>query len=389
MSDHDHIHPQHGADHIHPHHGADHVHPHGARVDGGGRPGALDRRSLLRLGGMGLGALLLAACRSGSDGADGTAGGPATTLPVPSSGAPGSSTSGPATSTPPTSVPSTVTTLGAGGTVAAIGGFEAFAPTVAVFAEGDHWIVESDGMPAHSMMTGITSWQQQVPVAQPYRSANAWRFPIRPRLADQPVSARTGLFRGAIALAVNGVPIFNALNNRGDDALLAGELDQWGGHAGRADDYHYHVAPLHLQDRVGPGAPIAYALDGFAIYGQQEPDGSPVRPLDDYNGHLGADGVYHYHGTRTYPYINGGMRGVVAVSDQVEPQPVTKAFRPAGTPLRGAVITEFATVAPGRYRLDYSLGGGRARVDYEVSGGSVRFVFTDVNGATRTEVYSR
>ena len=46
---------------------------------------------------------------------------------------------------------------------------------------------------------------------------------------------------GAIALAVNGMPIFNALNNRGDDAYLAGELDDWGGHAGRADDYHYHM----------------------------------------------------------------------------------------------------------------------------------------------------
>ena len=105
----------------------------------------------------------------------------------------------------------------------------------------------SNGMPSHNMMVGITSWQQQVPVPQPYTGANAWQIPAAPTLAATPISAKTALYRGAIALAVNGVPIFNALNNRGDDAYLAGELDEWGGHAGRADDYHYHVAPLHLQ----------------------------------------------------------------------------------------------------------------------------------------------
>lgn len=75
------------------------------------------------------------------------------------------------------------------------------------------------------MLVGIRSWQQQVPVAQPYTGSNAWQIPLKPRLADRPVSAKNNLYRGAIALAVNGVPIFNALNNRDEDALLAGELD--------------------------------------------------------------------------------------------------------------------------------------------------------------------
>lgn len=50
------------------------------------------------------------------------------------------------------------------------------------------------------------------------------RHGVRSELTEEPVSARTGLFRGAIAIAVSGVPIFNALNNRGDDAFLVGEL---------------------------------------------------------------------------------------------------------------------------------------------------------------------
>lgn len=73
----------------------------------------------------------------------------------------------------------------------------------------------------------------------------------------------------------------------------------------RSDDYHYHVAPLHLQDIVGTDRPIAYAMDGFPIYGETETDGSPVEALDQWNGHSDAENRYHYHGTLGYPYING------------------------------------------------------------------------------------
>ena len=133
--------------------------------------------------------------------------------------------------------------------------------------DGTWLYVESNGMPDHGMMAGITNWQQQVGIPQNYYGDNAWQIPLSPQLSDNPVSTRDNLFRGAIALAVNGVPIFNAPNNRGEDAFLIGELDDWGGHAGRADDYHYHAAPLHLQEIVGDAAPIAYALDGYPIYG--------------------------------------------------------------------------------------------------------------------------
>ena len=94
------------------------------------------------------------------------------------------------------------------------------------FRSDEKWFyVESDGLPSHLMMKGIRSWQQQVPLPQPYMGDNAWRIPLKPVLAEKPISAKRALYRGAIALAVNGVPIFNALNNRGEDAFLAGELD--------------------------------------------------------------------------------------------------------------------------------------------------------------------
>ncbi len=330
----------------------DHDHPLGP-------PSLIDRRTLLRVGGIGFGALLLAACA------------PKTMTSTTGTASP--STAGAPSSLSATSLP----------------GFAEFAATVTTTLADGLWMIESDGMPEHEMMTGITSWQQQVPVPQPYTGANAWRFPSQPQLADQPISARTSLYRGAIALAVNGVPIFNALNNRGDDAFLAGELDSWGGHSGRADDYHYHVAPLHLSERVGAGKPIAYALDGFPIYGITEPDGSNVTGLDELNGHDIGSG-YHYHGTTTYPYINGGLRGVVNVAgDQIDPQPMTRPFRPDGQPLRGATITSFTSSATGKYVLTYSLDGGAGHVDYALSGSTITFTYIEPSGATRHETYTR
>lgn len=269
-------------------------------------------------------------------------------------------------------------------------GFSAFANSVRVFKGDKYYLVESNGIPAHQMMVGIKSWQQQVPTVQNYAGSNSWSIPIKPVLATNPMSAKDHFLRGAIAVAVNGVPIFNALNNRGDDALLAGELDDWGGHCGRADDYHYHTAPTHLQTVVGKKVPIAYALDGFPIYGETEIDGKKVTGLDNFNGHFDSKKNYHYHATKTYPYINGGFKGVVTeIQGQVDPQALTKAFRPAGEPLRGATITAFERVGDSSYELKYSLNGSDYSVKYTASLKEVTMQFIDPAGATRTEVYQR
>lgn len=271
------------------------------------------------------------------------------------------------------------------GTAAA---FDAFRERVRTRWDERHLIVEADGLPDHPMMKGIRAWQQQVPLSQPYTGSNAWLIPLRPVLAERPLSARTGLFRGAIALAVNGVPIFNALNNRGEDAYLAGELDEWGGHAGRADDYHYHIAPLHLQRVIGTRQPIAYALDGFPIYGLTEPDGKAAGPLDDLNGHADGKGGYHYHATKTYPYVNGGLRGVVEIrGDQVEPQPRSVPLRPALPPLRGATITGFETTAAGARSLTFTWNDREYRINYRSSVGSAIFDYVGPDGQTRTVAY--
>lgn len=252
--------------------------------------------------------------------------------------------------------------------------FAAFAPRVSVRWDERFLFVESNGLPAHNMMVGITNWQQQVPLPQPYTGANAWQIPLVPVPAKVPASIKGRFLRGAIALASNGIPIFNPQNNRGEISQEIGELDQWGGHCGRADDYHYHAAPLHLESVLGKGLPIAYALDGYAIHGLTEPDGSQPAGLDELHGHATAALGYHYHASTKYPYVNGGFHGEVVERDgQVDPQPRAQPMREAGAPLRGAKITAFEN-SGSSYQLAYEIGGEKRTILYAVNAdGSVAF----------------
>jgi len=274
-----------------------------------------------------------------------------------------------------------------GGALADVSIDDAFAPfaergDVTLRREEGFFIVESRGMPDHPLMVGIRTWQQQVPLPHPYEGDNAWRIPLEPVPAKNPATAKNRFLRGAIALAVNGVPIFNPLNNRGEDAYAIGELDDFGGHCGRADDYHYHIAPVHLEQVVGQGKPIAWALDGYPIYGSTEPDGSPVAGLDPLNGHEDAQGNYHYHATKAYPYLNGGFHGEVVERDgQVDPQPAARPVREAGRPLRGAKIVGFEATGDTARKLTYDVAGRQGTVEYEWrDDGSASFRFTDPRG---------
>lgn len=267
--------------------------------------------------------------------------------------------------------------------------FDAFAGKVEVQSDNAFLYVESDGMPNHPMMIGITAWQQQVPLPQSYKGNNAWKIPLSPVPAKNPMSAKDHFFRGAIALAVNGVPIFNPIKNDGrTDTLKAGELDQWGGHCGRGDDYHYHIAPVHLEKLVGKGNPIGVALDGYPIYGYNDPNGRPPTDLDWLNGHKGPDGEYHYHATKTYPYVNGGFFGeVIERAGQVDPQPRSDGLRPALRPLRGAKIVGFENPTPGNYVVRYVVDRQNRSIQYSVAeNGTATFRFISPQG-TRTETY--
>lgn len=256
--------------------------------------------------------------------------------------------------------------------------------------DGEYLLVESNGLPAHNMMKGITSWQQQVPIAQAYSGDNAWKIPLNPQLAETPLLTKDHFHRGAIAIAVNGVPIFAAMNNRGEYAADIGELDEWGGHSGRADDYHYHLAPVHLEKVVGKGNPIAYALDGFPLFGYTD------KPLDEYLGRFNDAGTYQYHAVAKPPYFIAGIRGVVQVDsldkapeDQIEPQARSFPVRNKDYgPLNGATITGFEKTGDNRYALQYTQNGKTRYVTYHWNDtGNYTFVFVDENGNETVENY--
>jgi Secretion system C-terminal sorting domain/YHYH protein len=263
--------------------------------------------------------------------------------------------------------------------------FAPFKSKVKTRWDATYFYVESVGLPTHTMMKGITNWQQQVPTPKCYTGANAWSIPLNPVVAATPTPTKTNFFKGAIAIAANGIPIFNALNNRGEDSYLIGELDLYGGHCGKGDDYHYHVAPLSLDSINSAILPIAFALDGFAVYAAKEPNGVAMTALDANHGHY-LNGVYHYHGTTDYPYMVGNMVGVVTkdATDQIVPQPTGQPFRPAGNPLNGAAITNcVANATNNGYNLTYTLSNQTYNINYSwTAAGVFTFNFVSPTGTT-------
>jgi hypothetical protein len=274
--------------------------------------------------------------------------------------------------------------------------FAAFKPSIGTSWDDTYFYIASTGIPSHNMMIGITNWQQQVPITQPYNGTNSWSIPLQPAYATIPLSTKTNLMKGAVAVAVNGIPIFNALNNRGEDSYKIGELDNWGGHCGKGDDYHYHAAPLHLS-AINGIKPIAFAVDGFPVYGLKEPDGASMIALDTCHGHNGTNGLYHYHGTTDYPYVIGALKGKVtldpnttAPENQVIPQAFTKPVRPATSPLSGAAITDFVAVGTNGYLLTYKRGTKNGYVKYSWDANNkYTFILTDTSGSSVTNTYQR
>ena len=268
--------------------------------------------------------------------------------------------------------------------------FTPFVPNVSTSWDNTYFYVESKGIPNHTMMVGISNhgWQQQVPIPQCYIGTNHWSIPLNPVIASTPIPIDgTHFTRGAIAIAANGVPIFNYHTNTGVDSYTDGQLDNYGGHCGRGDDYHYHIAPLHLytSGQTTSNLPCAFSFDGFAVYGDLEPDGSPMNTLDANHGHYGTNGVYHYHGTTASPYMIGNMVGQVMEDNthQLVPQAAAHPVRTENwTPLSGALITSCAlNTNQNGYNVLYNLNGvaGYA-TDYSWSGTTYTFNYLTTSG---------
>jgi phosphatidylethanolamine-binding protein (PEBP) family uncharacterized protein len=204
--------------------------------------------------------------------------------------------------------------------------------------------VSANGLATHPMMNGITATNLNIPLGQNFFGSNAWKIPLNPAIAATTTSATDG----PIGVAINGVPIFNPCKQGGcqnGDTKVLGELDVCNGHAGRADDYHYHAAPTCLM-ATQPAAywdthPLGWALDGFAIYGYNNADGSTATRDNVCGGNtspnVGGPSAYSYHVTNTSPYVLSCFRGT--------PSPDLAGQGAKYTPLRQPPVTPFPVSA--------------------------------------------
>lgn len=172
---------------------------------------------------------------------------------------------------------------------------------------------KSNGLPdlGDAMMVGITASNQQYPTVHDYQF-NIIRHPTKAKTPKATVP-------GAVGVAVNGIPIFDPstqgpvdpVTGKRPSAYKQGELDKCGGHAGRGDDYHYHMAPKCLIDDMGKKRvdtdkqPIGYAMDGYPILalGWFDKANDIEAKLDKCRGATDANGNYFYNVMHAPDYL--------------------------------------------------------------------------------------
>lgn len=207
-----------------------------------------------------------------------------------------------------------------------------------VTCHSDRALIHSDSYPSHEMMTGIVGTNEQIPLPAP-----GYHAPVHFN------SAFTGAPQtrdSSLAIAVNGIPIFD-YSAGGEmsvddlyyhqphvDALLRQEIDFCGGHVGRGDDYHYHELPRCMIEQMAnrdDNPIIAWGFDGFPMYANDNPNGSPIAAgvLDVCNGQLDPVFGYRYHTSDEPPYIIQCLVGEVGDLSTV---PTIGINRPSGRP---------------------------------------------------------
>ena len=259
---------------------------------------------------------------------------------------------------------------------------------------GDFFYVESNGIPDHPMMVGITAWQQQVPLPQTYTGDNAWRIPLHPvpREAADVGEGRTSSgarsrWRSTACRSstrsrttATPTPCWPA-SSTSSAATAAGPTTTT------------TTSPRSISNRrPARGSRSATPSTAMPSTATTSPTGRRRSRLDVFNGHEDAQRGYHYHATKTYPYLNGGFHGEVTErGGQVDPQPNAQPVRPALAPAPRsedhrlhAARSPAATASPTRF------AGKKNFVNYTITpNGAVTFQFVDSAGKTTTETYQR
>ena len=260
--------------------------------------------------------------------------------------------------------------------------------------------VSSNGLATHAMMNGITASNLQVPLAQNFFGGNGWKIPLSPAFA----ATTTAALDGPIGVAINGVPIFNPCKQGGcnagqggGDTKVLGELDACNGHAGRADDYHYHAAPTCLM--AGKPAnywdthPLGWALDGYAIYGYNNADGSVATRDATCGGNTSAvsngPAGYSYHVTDASPYVLSCFKGTPSPDLAGQAAKYFPLRKPPVTPFPVNNMTQTLDATDGYQVLQFSSTQAFTSTEtgtdsYANAAGTYRIRFKPVTGSALT-----
>jgi hypothetical protein len=181
-------------------------------------------------------------------------------------------------------------------------------------------VIQGNGLPVETV-TGKFPVAYDDPAFQIDRNPNSievqqiiLKIPVNPEFAAAPSCVPMGM----IGVALNGVAIFNALDDGGRDAVAHEVQDICNGHPQMSGQYHYHGPSACLPNQSGNEMLIGYANDGFGIYSMYDKNGRELTDadLDECHGRTSEvlwDGanvkMYHYVLTREYPYTIGCFRG--------------------------------------------------------------------------------
>lgn len=202
-------------------------------------------------------------------------------------------------------------------------------PVLTASCDGDNVVVNSNSIPDFPYI--------ETSPGNPTESDAEYTFPVTPTRADETTAVA---LIGAIAVAINGIPIFGPTEGAGGDVLaLGGGFTECGGHNGPTG-YHYHTFDAtgsdtcRISEAEAMAAPVlyGYAFDGYPIYSGNYQYTSSYEltdeslfatdtwsahtyvegsgDLDECNGLTDDDGNYAYYTTDTFPYVLGCYRGV-------------------------------------------------------------------------------
>jgi hypothetical protein len=204
--------------------------------------------------------------------------------------------------------------------------------TFSAAIQGVTRFLQGNGLPVGSL-TGIFPIQQSDPAYQYDRNPNSIKeYKLALQLPAEPVmaAAPSCVPMGAIGYALNGVAIFNALDDAGRDAVAHEVQDRCSGHPQQQGQYHYHGPSDCMPHASEPNALVGFAVDGFGIYSMYDAAGREYTDADldachGITGEIAWDGqmvsMYHYVLTREYPYTIGCFRGTPAATQPLNAKP--------------------------------------------------------------------